>query len=73
MVPGHGFDVLVARREFVVQKNVCFDVCAVGRGEDNIGAVMITYTILVVPYYNYRRMVPKTLFLLLRPLYYPKQ
>ena len=29
---------------------------------DNIGAVMVTYTILGVPYYNYSRMGPKTLF-----------
>ena len=32
-----------------------------------MGPLIITYTILVVPYYNSSRMGPKTLFLLLRP------
>ena len=29
------------------------------RGAANVGALIITYTILVVPYYNYSIMAPK--------------
>ena len=36
----------------------------------NIGALMITYTILGVPYSNYSILGPETLFQLLRPLHY---
>ena len=35
----------------------------------NIGAEIITNTIVPVPYYNYSIMGPKPLFQLLRPLY----
>ena len=35
----------------------------------NVGAEIITNTVLGVPYYNYSMMGPKTLFQLLRPLY----
>ena len=40
-----------------------------GLGRFNIGVLMITYTILGGPDYNYSRMGPKTLIQLLRPLY----
>ena len=35
----------------------------------NIGALINTYTILGVPYYNYSIICPKALFQLLRPLH----
>ena len=38
----------------------------------NIGALIVTDIILVVPYHIYSIRCPKTLFLLLRPLHYPK-
>ena len=39
------------------------------QGYYNIGALVITNTILGVPYYTYSITGPETLFSLLRPLY----
>ena len=41
------------------------------RQSPNLGAEMVTYTILGVAYDNYSILGPKTLFQLLMPLYYP--
>ena len=47
------------------QRGVCIAQCR----PDNIGAEIITNTILEVPYYKYSIMGPNTLFQFFRPLY----